>query len=186
MRFLIIPALLLHACAAAKLPANVPVTERKDPVAVEAKFAGNEIGAQYVVQVRFKKNSAEISSKELKDIAAALSQAEASGGVGSVQLVAWADAESAGLKKASLPPHDQRLAEKRLGTLKTALAEKVPEKSLGSHNMAQSPSAIDRLIATSDFKLKQALESAGVNQQEKKGTVSLASKGLVLIFVKEN
>jgi hypothetical protein len=179
MRYLYLLPFALFACSSAELPKNVPAGER-DPVTVEAKFAGSEVGAHEIAEFRFPEGSAELSKEALDRIDNAFGKA---GPLAEVKVLAWPDRESAPVKGKSLPKADQDLATKRIEAIGRAIAPRTKGMKVRTHNMASSPSTLDRILQTSEYRVKDSLQASGVASGRKEGT-SMAGKGLVMLVPK--
>jgi hypothetical protein len=183
MRYIYLPALLLAACSAAELPKNVPPGER-DPVTVEARFAGSEAGAQELAEFRFPKGSSRLGREARERIDNALKKAREEGKIAEVKIIAWSDNDSAPLEGDSLPKKDQDLAARRLEAVGRVLAPKVKEAKLRSYNMAASTGELDQLFGSSEYRLKESLRASGVATEVSEGT-SMAGKALVMLVTEK-
>jgi hypothetical protein len=176
MRFVILFPFVLFACSAAPLPKNVPPGER-DPVTVEAKFAGSEVGANEIAEFRFKKGSTALTSKARKRIANTFKKP---GKLAEIKILAWPDRESPPLKGNSLPEADQKLADQRIAAIQKALAPHAKGAEVNTYNMATTASTLDRLLRGSEYEVKESLQESGVASRGKEG-VPMAGKGIVML-----
>ena len=180
MRYLYLLPFTLFACSSAELPKNVPAGER-DPVTVEARFAGSEVGAREIAEFRFAKGSAALSPEALERIENAFAKA---GKLSEVKVLAWPDRESAPVKGDSLPKADQDLAAKRIEAIGRAIAPHAKGLKVRTHNMASSASTLDRILQTSEYRVKDSLQSSGVASAQQEGT-PMAGKALVMLVPEE-
>lgn len=176
MRYPYLLPLLLFSCSSAELPKNVPPGER-DPVTVEAKFAGSEVGAAKIAEFRFAKGSTALSREAMERISRSFSKA---GSLSEVKILAWPDRESTSVEGESLPEADQRLAAERIESIGRAIANRTKGMKVRTHNMAASAGALDRILQTSEFRVKDSLQSSGIASEQKDG-VSMAGKALVML-----
>lgn len=179
MRHLYLLPLFLFSCSSAELPKNVPAGER-DPVTVEAKFAANEVGASEIAEFRFAKGSAALSGEALERINHSFAKA---GPLAEVKILAWPDRESAPVKGESLPKADQDLAARRIEAIGRAIAPRTKGMKVRTHNMASSAGTLDQILQTSEYRVKDSLQSSGVASGQKEG-IKMAGKALVM-FVPE-
>jgi hypothetical protein len=180
MRYLLLSLFVLSACSSAELPKNIPPSER-DPVTVEAKFAGSEVGAQQIAEFRFPKGSALLPREAQARIGNAFDKA---GPLSEIKILAWPDRESAPVKGDSLPKNDQELAAKRIEAVGKAIAPRAKRVKVRTHNMATSTGPLDRLLGTSEYRVKDSLQASGVATDQKEGT-KMAGKALVLLVPAE-
>lgn len=180
MRYFFLLPLAFFSCSSAELPKNVPLGER-DPVTVEAKFAGSEVGAHEIAEFRFDKGSAQLGKEALERIENAFGKA---GKLAEVKILAWPDRESAPVKGDSLSKADQDLAAKRLEAIGKAIAPRTKGMKLRTHNMATSTSTFDRILRTSEYRVKESLQDSGVATKQKAG-IPMAGKALVMLVPEE-
>lgn len=185
----VVPFLMYYLSACSTGPetkaSDLPVQEASAK-SMESKYVANEIGAQEVAEVRFQNGSVELSQKDLRRLKDALHEARGAGEIEEVRIVAWADNEYPSTYTKSLPEEQQRLAESRAEKIEELLA--LPEGvEVKTYNMAQRPGAFESLLKSSDYRMKSALEKAGVpNTHTGVKLPSFAGKAVVMVLTERS
>lgn len=163
---------------------DLPIQENQAK-SMESKYVGSEMGAQEVAEIKFGRGSREIGPKDLKKIQEAVREARRKGALEEVRIVSWADNEYPSSYTKRLPEAQQRLAEARAEAIKSSL--QLPDGvDVKTYNMAQRPGAMERLLKTSDYRMKSALEKAGVpNTHTGVKIPSFAGKAIVMVMTEE-
>lgn len=181
----ILPMLVLTMQACSTGPetkaSTLPIQENKSK-SMESKYVANEIGAQQVAEVRFRKGSHTLDKKELEKIRKAMRDAAQTGAVNEVRIVSWADNEYPSTYTKKLPPRQRELANERAEEIKRSL-ESFNDVSVKTYNMAERPGALQSLLSSSDYKMKSSLEKAGVpNTHTGVKIPSFAGKAIVMVM----
>ncbi|MBL7543304.1 MAG: hypothetical protein JNL11_05780 [Bdellovibrionaceae bacterium] len=149
--------------------------------------AADRLGATQVKEIAFDKNADRLTEAQKSEIRNAVSEAAQKGRIDEVKVFAWSDKEYPSDNKKQTK-EEVGLAKNRIKHLKSFLKDDLKVKSVDEYNMAERPSAIEKLFNTSDAKIKNTAESAGAAPTE--GNTGLfdlkaqASKGVVMIFLK--
>jgi hypothetical protein len=160
------------AANAAPLSPSTTESEKKS-VSIEAKLAGAQDNTPYVTEVKFEKNSSELSPAEQKKIIDLLHDAKPRAEanhqpITHVKFLVWSD----------LPDAAVHLAEARGQTLTLLLHEQ--DASLTTHtiNMAQEPSKFHEFIKTDSVRIRESLDIAGKADPK-------ASHAIVMLVTKQ-
>lgn len=186
-------AAVIAALGCSSKPAKAPeFVESGNPKAanvpqgpsIEAKqVAGQELAA-FVSEQKFQRGRADVTPAMKKDFTRLLEKAKAQGKVDEVKLVAWADQDYPAEAKKELPKAQQKLADRRLESLKKYVESVDKDLNVTTHSMAERPGRWDEMFSTSDERVKKAFEDAGIPQAGVKGKgMSKASKAVVMISV---
>src|SRR5688500_15259208 len=93
---IVVPLLIYTLTACSSGPetkaSSLPIQENKSKT-METKYVANELGAQEVAEVKFKRGSHSIEKKELEKIQKALRDAQRIGPLSEIRIVSWADNE---------------------------------------------------------------------------------------------
>lgn len=185
----VVPFLMYFMSACSTGPetkaSELPVQESKAG-SMESKYVANEMGAQEVAEIRFPAGSTELSQRDARKLKDAVHDARGAGEIEEVRIVAWADNEYPSTYTKRLPEEQQRLAEARAEQIRELL--NLPEGvDVKTYNMAQRPGAFERLLKTSDFRMKSALEKAGVpNTHTGVKLPSFAGKAIVMVITEQS
>lgn len=163
---------------------NLPIRESRAR-SMESKYVASELGAQEVVEVTFRIGSHQLSRKDIRKIQNAVIKARGAGEVDEIRVVTWADNEYPSTYTKKLPEDQQRLAEARGEAIKNELA--APDQvDVKTYNMAQRPGAFESLLKTSDYRMKSALEKAGVpNTHTGVKIPSFAGRAMIMVLTKQ-
>jgi hypothetical protein len=137
---------------------------KKETAAVsdEVKAVAQQNDASYVAEVSFDKGSAKLSTAAKNRLDAIVRDARAAGKVDEVKVVTWADAEYPAEPTKRLSKTQRDLAEKRSGAIRDYLKAGGAAMDVDTYNMAERPNAMERLLSTSDARVKRSLENAGI------------------------
>ncbi len=154
-----------------------------------ARDAAERLGATKVTEVSFKKGTAEVSKDEAELLRDALKEAGATGKVKSVKVLVWSDKEYP-TPDAKADKKDVKLAKDRAQKLKSILKKDLKAWDVSTHNMAERPNAVEKLLRTPDAKIKEKAETAGIAPDDNKELGLFdhnahASKAVVLIFAEK-
>lgn len=173
------------ACSASKLPRNTPPeVAAADASTVEAKYAASDLGAHELAEIRFTKGSYRLDEKSRKRIDDLIEKASQSGKIEEVKVVTWADREFPSRRSRKLPKDDRDLAESRAKAIKELVKEKTSGVAVDEYNMAIYPNAVERLLNTSDYRVKKSLEESGISQADRRAKgPSMKGKAIVMILL---
>lgn len=178
-------AALLSSCSH-ETPKTTEVTNKQPSVAsAVSKKAAAESGAAHYTELKFKPGTHDLSAQSKKALEEVVSKAKASGDIKNVKVIAWADKDYPSASQKTLRKDEVRLAQNRAKAIRDYLKHVDSKLSVSEYNMAERPNAWQRLLNTSDAKVKNTLASAGLpttaNAMEHP---SKASHSLVLVDVK--
>jgi hypothetical protein len=149
--------------------------------------AADRLGANQVKEVAFDKNSDKLTDAQKNEIRAAVNEAAQKGKIDEVKILAWSDKEYPA-ENGKQTKEEIGLAKNRIKHLKAFLKDELKVKDVDAYNMAERPNSLEKLLNTSDAKVKNTTESAGGAPTEgNTGIFDLkaqASKGAVMIFLK--
>lgn len=173
-------ALTLSACRSHQTTSDAVVT------ASEAKVA-QQNEAAYVTAIRFDQGSAQLTRALREQLETALTKANAAGRVTAVKVVTWADDEYPAPAQKALIDRQRDLADQRNRNLTTFLREQLSAKhTIETFNMAERPNALEQWLKTSDARMKNALENAGIVTTGKREAGLHNARKSVVMVVLEN
>ena len=156
--------------------------------ALTQKEEAAKLGASEVTEVRFDRSSHKLTKESQQQLKEALAEAEKNGKIKAVKILTWSDKEYP-TDEAKEEGKDIKLADQRVTTLKDYVKKDLKVWDVGTYNMAERPSKIEKLFRTQDAQVKESAEQAGIapNTKTKLGLFDRnahASKAVVLIYMK--
>lgn len=147
--------------------------------------AAVEVGAHSFVEIQFQPGSSTLTKASKTSLNKLMSQAREDGKkIDEVMVMSWADQEFPSKNIKKLPAPQMRLAEKRNQVLKNYIKATQPV-SVESYNMAEQPSAFEKIFNTTDSKLKNSFVAAGLpTTADDPQYPSKASHAVILVKVK--
>lgn len=150
--------------------------------------AADRMGAAQVKEISFDKNSDKLTDMQKTELRNAVNEAAQKGKIDEVKVLAWSDKEYPA-EKGKQSKDDVNLAKNRLKNLKAFLKDELKVKDIDAHNMTERPNALEKLLNTSDAKVKNAAEAAGAAPTDGNTGIfdmkAQASKAAVMIFMKK-
>lgn len=139
----------------------------------------------HITEVSFKKGSSEITKDSRDQLSKTISRANAHGKIDEIKVISWADdAYPAGKE---LPKGQRELADKRSKSLKEALKSMTHDVDVDTYNMAERPNAFESFFNTSDAKIKNSLEAAGMGTTDSTVKRQLdRSKAVVMVIMDDD
>lgn len=131
-------------------------------VSPEAKVVAQQNEASYVAEIGFEKGSAQLTPAAKTQLASILDRAKNAGKLDEVKVISWADAEYPSEAAKRLPKAQRDLADRRNTTIKNYLKNVASGVDVDEYNMAERPNSMERLLSTSDARIKRGLENAGI------------------------
>ena len=154
-----------------------------EPVTIDAAAALN---ASAVAEISFKRNSAVLTNDARVSLDHVVSRAQDRGQVRDVKILAWADKDYPTKDAKRLPKRERDLAERRARAVKDYVATVFNLYKVDTYNMAKQPNTIARIFDTSDARVKQAIERAGIPHADSSAVASSkASRALVMVLINE-
>lgn len=150
--------------------------------------AANRLGAAQVKEISFDKNSDQLSDSVKTEIRTVVTEASQKGKIDEVKVLAWSDKEYPA-EKGKQTKEEVNLAKNRLKNLKNFLKDELKVSDVDTHNMTERPNALQKLLNTSDAKVKNAAEATGAAPTA--GNTGLfdmkaqASKAAIMVFMKK-
>ena len=158
------PALFIVSMVASTFLASCKAPENKvgAEVSPEAKIVAQQNQASYVGQIGFRRGSSDLTQSARATLDHILDEARRTGTIQNVKVISWADAEypSADIKSLSAP--QRQLADRRNQKIDAYVKALESDIQVDEYNMASRPNAVQRLLTTSDSRLKNSLEDAGI------------------------
>lgn len=145
--------------------------------------AAAQLSAAYVGTLDFVRGDVKLNEKDQKKIEALLQDANAKGGIKEIKVMAWADQSYPSMSTKKLSPLQLELAAQRARNIKNYISQNFSSLKVDTYNMAERPMAIEEFFKTSDSKVKNALEAAGVTARPEMVSAS-SSRSLVMIISK--
>lgn len=181
-----IAAFSMAACAHKN--ANDEVVTAPPPTSKPATDAVHSATAPkqdtFVTEISFDKGSTTLSDAGKKRLAALIARAQETGKIDEVKVVTWSDMEypSPAAKKLSKAQRD--LADRRNNAIEEYLESVSKDVDVDEYNMASRPNALERLLRTSDARIKRSLEVAGIPTTDSYVKVpAKASKSIVMLVM---
>lgn len=146
-----------------------------------ANTAGESLNAGYVGVVNFRKGSDALSAAETARLNQLVASAKAAGKIEEIRVISWADLKYPDAVQKKLEGPQRNLAGERGDNIKDHIEDKLDVSDVAVYNMAERPTAVEDFFNTSDARVKNALERAGLTADTLKNP-NQESKALVLIF----
>ena len=149
------------------------------------RAAANDLGAARVVEVSFEQGSdslAEDARNVLRDL---VSRSKAAGKIDELKVLAWSDVDYPNEARGTLSSEDRNLANRRAASIREFVRSELGVNDVETHNMAQRPNALQELFNTSDARIKEAFENAGVTSSEGRAMKRNASHALVMAMLED-
>lgn len=151
----------------------------------DAKQLANEMESNFVYEIRFKKNSAEVPDEAKRALAGLIASAKKQDSLKKAKLITWADSEMPTEEKESLPDAQVELAKKRNEALTKYIQTIEGGVEIDPISMAERPQGLKNLIPNEAARIQESLEAAGIPEKgEKKEGLGKASRSIV-IFTRE-
>ena len=178
MRPLIVLTLtgLMAACASAKKETDKAMSAP----APQTVTAAHEAGSANVTEVNFDRGSFVLSEGARSALTDMIGKARSAGDVRAISVLAWADSAYPSDAKKTLSPADRDLAKRRADAISNYLKTENLASNVDVYNMAERPNAVERLFNTSDARVKNAFEEAGVTSSEGKTITGKASRAVIM------
>ena len=155
----------------------------REPLAVNAAAALN---ASAVTEISFRKDSSVLTNDARVSLDRVVSRAQGRGQVRDIKILAWADQDYPTKSVKRLSKKERDLAENRAKAVKDYVATVFNLGKIDTYNMAKQPNTVARIFDTSDARVKQAIESAGLPHADSNNVASSnASRALVLVLINE-
>lgn len=154
-----------------------------NPAATQNKTA-ELTGASLVTELAFENSSTTLTSDARNKLKETLATARQKGKVAEVKILAWADQEYPQPEQGKLDKNQRKLADDRASEIKNFFVDSAPGVAIDSYNMAERSGTFNKLLNTSDARVKQSLEQAGLSDPAKGQLSAKASHALVLFIIK--
>lgn len=179
---------LLLACShAPETVGHAPQNENKpaSQTSIEAKQVAAEQEAHFVTEISFKKGSKQLSETSREKLEHLLEKAQKAAPVDEIKAIAWADEEYPANKKKNLSKGQKELAQDRSKEIERFFEGRNKDLKVETYNMAERPSAFSEFMQTEGARLKDSLETSGIQTTDKKTSASSkSSKAIVMIVLK--
>lgn len=159
------------------------VDEPTDTRAQAEAAAAAQLDASYVSEIEFRKNTAALDIAARESLRRLVQEARKAGKIDEIKVAVWADRPYPSVGKQKLNEKERNLAYERARAIEDYL-EELEVGDIDIYNMAERPNALERLMNTSDAKVKNVLESAGLSGP---GTVlnSKTSRAVVMVVLED-
>jgi hypothetical protein len=155
------------------------------PPSPEAKIVAQKEKASYVIEVSFDKGAATLTPSAMDRIDETLQRARRDGTLDQVKVIAWADREYPSSAKKDLGKKQRELADRRAKAIGDYISPQT-QASVEKYNMAARPNAMQKLVSSSDARIKRSLEDAGIaTTAHDLRYPENASKAMVMVILKE-
>ena len=152
----------------------------------ETEKAVQALGAVASSEIAFDQDSSTLKSTEANDLRLTIKQAQQTGKISEVKVVAWADREYP-VEGTKASDHDIRLANDRADRVKRYIKQEFSVRDVSTYNMAKRPNTLQEILKTGTQRLKKTLQDTGAaptstDQTGPFGLNGKASEVLVLIY----
>jgi len=185
---LVLLAFLFVGCAtehkevvSAKAPAPAATAPSKN---FEPRTVVDDNEVNLMARVEFEQGSDQLTAVSKKRISRALAQAQTLGTVNQVKVLSWGDQEYPSAGKKKLSDSQKALAARRSEAVRKYMRTINGDDRLDiyDYNMAKRPNPVSEFFKTSDARVKDSMEAAGVATTDHKREKSRrASSSLVII-----
>lgn len=155
---------------------------------MKSQDAATMLGAAYVKEISFDKNSFNLTGAQKIEIRETVNQAAEAGKIDQIKVLAWSDKEYPS-KEGKQGRDDNKLAKNRMKELKLFLNEDLKVMTIKTYNMTQRPTALQKFFHTTSEKVKNTTEFAGAAPTAEDTGIfdsrAQASKGIIMIFMKK-
>jgi hypothetical protein len=179
----VVVGLLLMGCSTTKtetVKKDVPGAHAKN---FEPRTVVDENEVNLMTRIEFQPGSDELTALSKRRISRALAQAETLGSVNEVKVLSWADKEYPSEKRGKLSDEQKSLATRRNQAVRKyiQIIAGGDRMDIYDYNMAKRPSPVAEFFNTSDARVKESMEEAGVaTTAHKKAKSRRASTSLVI------
>lgn len=183
-------SILLVSCGS-KSPQKVTSKDKKseqpqESVSMESKLLANEQESNFVTEIEFNRQKANISGKDRDQLKELHNKALKKGDIEEIKVISWGDQEYPSVHEKKLSEEQEKLVEKRNTTLKNYLKTIENEAEVETISMASRPSTLDKWLSSDDARIKKSLETAGIPNTDTTVKVpGKASKSIVIFIMEE-
>lgn len=183
-------SILLVSCGS-KSPQKVTSKDKKteqpqETVSMESKLLANEQESNFVTEIEFDRQKANISGKDRDQLKELHNKALKKGNIEEIKVISWGDQEYPSVHEKRLSEEQEKLVDKRNTTLKNYLKTIENEAEVETISMASRPSTLDKWLSSDDARIKKSLETAGIPNTDTTVKVpGKASKSIVIFIMEE-
>lgn len=183
-------SILLVSCGS-KSPQKVTSKDKKteqpqETVSMESKLLANEQESNFVTEIEFNRQKANISGKDRDQLKELHNKALKKGNIEEIKVISWGDQEYPSVHEKRLSEEQEKLVDKRNTTLKNYLKTIENEAEVETISMASRPSTLDKWLSSDDARIKKSLETAGIPNTDTTVKVpGKASKSIVIFIMEE-
>ena len=178
---------LLFACSSKPELPLPPSSEKKieHSASIEAKQTAAQEESSHVAEIKFTKNSSQLTDENKNEIQKQIKEAQKDGTVKNIRVLTWADAEYPSVHTNKLTKEDRNLVKKRNDEIEKYLKSTTQKVNIKTFSMAERPGSLNSMFGTEGSRLKKSLEVAGIpNTDTSIKTPSKASHSIVIIELK--
>ncbi len=188
--FLPAGVLMLISCAAKPTAEEVAapgkVKAPGETVSIETQQIATEQKAVSVGELKFKKNTTQLSRANKRMIDQLIREAGTKGEIEEVKVISWADVEFPSTQDKSLTPSQREIAENRNEAIQAYINQVNSDLKVKSYSMAERAGAFAEFVGSSDARIKKSLETAGIPTTDSKvKQPSKASKSIVMVVLEQ-
>lgn len=189
--FVLTPTLLFTSCALfgggePEPPQRVEKVQPKGP-SIEAKQVAAQNETSYVTELTFDKGKSTLTKKSQTELQKLIRKAKTQGEIDEIKVITWGDEEYPSVHTKELSDAQIELAKKRNQSIEKFLKQTAQGIEIDHLNMAERPSALQEFIGSEDYRLKRALETAGVPTTDTAvKSPSKASKAIVMALAEDD
>lgn len=169
------------ACTHTKSVDDRPMT----PGQSVTQAASQEANASYVVELKYKKGSSELTDESKARLNELVKTARAEGRLDEIKVLSWADQEYPSAQQKKLSEAQRDLATRRNDVVENYIDSMKWNVDVDTYNMAKQPNAFSRWFNTSDARIKKSLVAAGLpTTADSVQYPSKASHSIVMVLLK--
>jgi len=186
----LIISILLMSCSSktSQKPASKDkkTARPQETVSVESKLLANELESSWVTEIKFDRQTANISGKARDHLKELHNKALKKGQIEEIKVISWGDQEYPSVHEKKLSEEQEKLVEKRNATLKNYLKTIEDKAEIETISMASRPSTLNKWFSSDDARIKKSLETAGIPNTDTTVKVpGKASKSIVIFIMEE-
>lgn len=131
-------------------------------------------------EIAFKTGTTELTTESQAKLDALIVDAHKRGQIDQVKVLSWGDISYPPTGGAAVPKGQKDLAKKRNAAIENYIEKKNTNLYVESYNMAERPSALQDLLNTSESRVKDSLERAGISSDNTRR----GSRAMVMVIVR--
>lgn len=175
----------LLGTAACKHNTRATDTTAYEPAPAAVQAAADQ-DASVVAEISFVRGKKDLTAGAKDSIRSVVNQAKARGQIDNLMVIAWADEEFPSQNAGQLSKAQRDLADARGREIRNFVAALDDDIDVDTYNMAERANAFERMMSTSDARVKRSLENAGIPNTDSKVRIpSKRGKAIVMAILED-